>query len=506
MNINKFLLGIILLICPQLKSEMCGYTRVFEPDTQTTIDILYDLHHSHPKKQLFSSEAKLDQILSTLNECNENVDLVWEYNESTNFQLLQQGAMAFISAYPMHIAENFTNLNLIAADRCRRSGYAGLFKWDSPFLRYTNTEGSTFEEPVPFGLERRSQMIERTRKTVYDNYVKLYAQTVAELTSHFSDAYRNSLPIGERDIKSTEAFDKIADLEMLYHILVSDKKRIIVYCGAWHADNIAVFLVKNGYVPLKYKPRSPREEEPTLAELEFLYGDGRALWALKKSVPIAPTLSALPTRAAAASASERAVAKPEEKRSLLAARLMADLPDPRALAQVYKSSISKSSAIKEECSLQSYRMALGTFEIYFDGDATFDRTCVAEILKDALEDVMKHVLKLQGSSLSLPFLYLDSDERNISAVYDTSTQLQQLVTQIERSFRESAAVRAFIAEGRIRAIENKSSTDLPVVCVAELTAGARAHLDTSASSTVPPFTITKSFKAVAQMQWSEVPS
>ena len=122
-------------------------------------------------------------------------------------------------------------------------------------------------------------------------------------------------------------------------------------------------------------------------------------------------------------------------------------------------------------------MALGTFEIYFDGDAIFDRICVAEILKDALEDAMKHVLKLRGSSLSLPFLYLGSDERNISAVYDTSAQLQQLVVLIEHCFRDSVAVRALIDRGHISAIENKSGTDLPVVCVAELTAGVRANLD-----------------------------
>ena len=85
---------------------------------------------------------------------------------------------------------------------------------------------------------------------MYDNYVKLYAETVAELTSYFSDAYRSgSLLNFERDFDSNDALHKIADLEMLYHILVSDK-RVIVYCGAFHARNIAVFLVSNSYALL----------------------------------------------------------------------------------------------------------------------------------------------------------------------------------------------------------------------------------------------------------------
>lgn len=344
--IHKCLLVIILMaICPELKSEMVGYTRLFKPDTQTTIDILYDLHHDHPKNQLFPSEAKLDQILSTLNECNENVDLVWEYDESISFNLLQRDAIPFIGGYPMHIKENLTNLNFIAADRCRRSWYASLFKRSlsgAACSIFKNTEGSTFEEPVPFGLERRRRMIKRAGNTVYENYVKLYAQTVGELTSYFSDFYRSGAPLSyDRDFLFNDAYAKIADLEMLYHILVSDKKRVIVYCGAFHARNIAVFLASNRYTVLNLKLPTANHE-PTLAELEFLYGNGKARWARMRGASIAPSEedpSVLSARAAAESASEEAVPKSLEsgrKRSFLGANLMEGLPDLRALAKTAK--------------------------------------------------------------------------------------------------------------------------------------------------------------------------
>ena len=51
-------------------------------------------------------------------------------------------------------------------------------------------------------------------------------------------------------------------------------------------------------------------------------------------------------------------------------------------------------------------MVLGTFGIYFDEDAAFDQTCVAEILKDALEDSMRHILKLLGLLLPCHFSIL----------------------------------------------------------------------------------------------------
>ena len=299
---------------------------------------------------------------------------------------------------------------------------------------------------------------------------------------------------------SNDSFSKIADLEMLYDILVSDKKRVIVNCGATHARRIAVFLASNGYVPLEYKLPFPPYEEPSLAELEFLYGDGRGLSASINDVPINRD-SSLPARAAAEPVLERAVAKPEKKRGFLAASLMVDLPDHRALAQNYQSSISKSAAVKEEYSPQGYRIALGTFEIYFDENATFDEACVSEVLKDVLEDAMKQILKLRGSALSLPFLYIGSDDRYITAVYDTSVQLEQLIAQIERSFRESEAVKAFIVEGPIIAIENKSGRDLPVVCLATVNTGAQPNFGTSY---VPPFTITESFKSAVQMRWKEL--
>ena len=89
-----------------------GYTRLFEPNTHTTIDILYDHHHNHSKNQLFSSEANLDQILSTLNERNENVDLVWEYSyDAQVFKMLGSAYLPFLGRYPMHIKENLTNLD-----------------------------------------------------------------------------------------------------------------------------------------------------------------------------------------------------------------------------------------------------------------------------------------------------------------------------------------------------------------------------------------------------------
>jgi len=49
-----------------------------------------------------------------------------------------------------------------------------------------------------------------------------------------------------------DCFDRLADIEMLSHILASDKKIIILYAGGWHCENILKFLQRNGFTCTRY--------------------------------------------------------------------------------------------------------------------------------------------------------------------------------------------------------------------------------------------------------------
>jgi hypothetical protein len=281
MHVIKWILVLMLSFSP-LKAKMYAYTRLFHPENRTTIDILFDRHTAHPKKQLFISEAKLDGVLTTLNECGEEVDIVWEYDEGQALEYMTKVDVPFILKYPFHIKENLTRLHFIAADRSRYSGYAGLFNWELPasIKPYVNTQGSTFEEPFPFGIERQRLVEERAGALVLKNYRALYAQIVAELTEKFYPAYmtRSTLKNG-RENATDSPFHKIADLEMLYHILVSSKKRIVVFCGGRHAARMVSFLTENRYVVLNDMSPTLERGEPSAGELEFLYTDGAACWA-----------------------------------------------------------------------------------------------------------------------------------------------------------------------------------------------------------------------------------
>ena len=97
-------------------------------------------------------------------------------------------------------------------------------------------------------------MRENAGQGTLDAYLALYAKTVAGLKSSLCKAYESGFPVYYmQDMFSNPAWYEIADLELLYHILTSTKKRVVVCCGAMHGEKIASFLLHNGYDRLAYK-------------------------------------------------------------------------------------------------------------------------------------------------------------------------------------------------------------------------------------------------------------
>jgi hypothetical protein len=522
MKIPLLLLGIITIVCPELKSEVCGYARFYRPDTQATIDILFDAHIKHPTNQLFPLEAKFDQILSTINESGgEEVDLVWEYpeDETLIFEAIQKGKRAFLAEYPFQIKQNFRNINFIAADSSRQ--------------RYVGKGGATegraldFNEPVPFGDEKRRLMCERAGATVLNNYLALYSQVVEALRQNAFTVAKAGSPYDSGLILDERCYNQIGDLEMLYHILVSEKKRIIVYCGAWHAVHIATFLEGNHYSKLQSKrPTGSQMTEffakqakpqitdlqgldvPTLAQLEFLYGSGRAMWDWmrregdERASEIQSQVDMQPSAAEALPLSpEHEPFNIEKKRNFLSAQLMVSLPDSLPLVEAYRSVIP--SFVGDVLRGSPYRIALGAFEIYFDKMAIFARKYVVESLKEALEVAMRRVLDERGASLSLPFLHFCVKDGFLEAEYGTSAELCSILAQIEQLFNESEAVKDLTRKGHLAAVRH--GQEMPIVRIAQLPDGP-ADTQIDAPSAVVPLAIDKSINVEVVMQWHQLPS
>ncbi len=276
---------ITLLLAPilftlSLNGWVCNYAKLYNPSTLTTVDILYDVHQRHPQDGLYPTEAKLHTILTELNRAtSEEIEIVWESSpEGASYEL---SSGLFLQRYPSHIKASLRNFKFTYADTCRFTGYSALFEMDNPFDFFVNEAGSTFDEPFPFSEDRKNQIKLRAGTAVFDNYQALYSQTVTSLKHYFSNAYRNRNPVNkERDFLENDRFHAIADLEMLFHILVSEKSRIIMYCGAQHSANITSFLEGNGYIrlfPKKLPYRGYELHELNPSDLQLLHIDGGML-------------------------------------------------------------------------------------------------------------------------------------------------------------------------------------------------------------------------------------
>lgn len=507
---NKVLLAMVLLsICPKLSAWVSGYTRLFKPDTKTTVDFVYDLHECSSRDSLFPSEEKLGEVLADLNQMVGKIDLIWESRpEGGPAQLQYEREPQFIGIYPLYICENLKNLNFIHGDTCRTSGYAALF--NSKF-KTSNRAGSTFEQPFPFGFERQSIMRLNAGRAVLDAYRALYSQTVADLTSYFS-AYMTGTPVEvDRDFYNNPVFLKIADLELLYHILVSTKQRIIVYCGGWHGPNMTSFLQRNGYVVLQSKERASNtvnandlDVETRPEELDFLFHDGIEQYKEQLKNHNRSARADSPAAAAAPVSSSEESVRAERKQCSLNLRLMVQVEDPLLLSRTYRMNKKRflPQVIEKDYNSNGYSIALGAFDICFDKDVAFDAENAAEILGGALEQSTNEVLKARGAPLSMPFLFFGVNGRSVEALYDTSNEFRRTIAQIERNFRASVPVQALIENGLIIAIENQSDKNMPAVRVGLL--NERGPINTVVRAALPPYILRASSRVSARRTWREV--
>jgi hypothetical protein len=204
---------------------------LYNPSLQRTIDIVYDCHRPEKslstddfqqllveeiKPQLYKSESFLLGVFEKLNSSNQasNTAIVAESSgDDVSFR------NAFLGFLNRLVSRRMRNITYIDADTVRR-------------LLITKKEMRMPNLPKP-SIHAWHDLYNRSFG-YYKNKGKL---TTADIEL-----------IEEGSIESHIDFHRLADVEMLWHILNLRHKRIIVYCGAFHGSNIRQFLMKHaGY-------------------------------------------------------------------------------------------------------------------------------------------------------------------------------------------------------------------------------------------------------------------
>ncbi len=243
--LSGFAAILILLGSSQMYPYAYGYTRLYRPDTQTLIDIVYDVHKStrtlsHDdmdlflcddiKQGLYPTEKVLVESLEHLNQVYpHDVTVIWEHSPHFN------PARVHLLTYPDRLVINrLRNINFVAADTWRT---------DYPGCIASLLGGGSLAHRV-----NRQAIIENSGHQVWEQYQACMSTTLRKVMtayaphrdkvrySHFNDEIYRSLFFGKAP------YSELADLEMLSHILASPHHRIVLFAGGAHGSSIADFL------------------------------------------------------------------------------------------------------------------------------------------------------------------------------------------------------------------------------------------------------------------------
>ena len=267
----------------RLAAYVVAYDRLYSKDTNVVIDILHDDHatqrrlsrrdmlkksFSYVKKRLYKTEKRILQALDRIQQVAPGkVDLIWELGLYS-----EPGDSAFLAHGHKLVKKQFPRLNFIVGD-IARDALEDILLSRSGALTYT-IDGTSINNPVPLPKARMHSIKKRYGAKGWQSFKSFFTTTAKRVTKHFTRGFLAGKRYKHSYFEKLDSFDALCDIELVSHILSSEKKHIIVYCGGWHADNLTDFLMdKMGY-DLTHEVYNRGREVPVrkLAPLDRSYG------------------------------------------------------------------------------------------------------------------------------------------------------------------------------------------------------------------------------------------
>lgn len=256
------------LIAP-LYSYIYRFKRMYHREQNVFVDLLYDCHMRRKKtkkaswlNQFHPSEQKLFSLLKKLDTHSPyDIDLVWETWHNRKPAREEKGV--FLSLAPPTLQKTLKHrIHFICADNYRMNllmaMHDHILPGSVPFLSIV-IKASTlpFVEHIKYSIGKVFVSLPSSVTTLIE---KQYGSKICQNLKKLQEAIKQSLytdmyPHLNQEEKLDYLNDfilnfnyhKLADFEMLSFILSSNKKRIIVYAGGLHCQNIALFLKENGF-------------------------------------------------------------------------------------------------------------------------------------------------------------------------------------------------------------------------------------------------------------------
>ena len=259
---NMIYVALLLVVgSGSVQGYAVGYTRLYNATLKKSVDIVFDAHMwekdlsdyefrtlpvQEIKKRLYPTERNFLETVERI-DSSKNASSTALVSETRGYDVKTN---VFLAHFIKLFSKRLDAITYVDADKVRHSHMNSSFKVSKK--AFPLTSGSII------------QMICNAGQSSWRSYYDLYQKT-------FDKGY--SYP---------DFWDlaKIADVEMLLHVLALPHSHVIVYCGGWHAGNIAQFLKeKAGYTVVyaynaglrKRRSRSKREmNQEHLWPLEYV--------------------------------------------------------------------------------------------------------------------------------------------------------------------------------------------------------------------------------------------
>ena len=238
-----------------LQAYVFGYTRLYNKTLGRTIDVLFDYHVaektlSHDdlryqpieylKLHMYPTDAFVLKMLEDLNGAAEPVTIVWETSPAMNPRY-----PIFMSYGERLIKDRLTLLSYLHADTWR--GEVG-----SIIRRII-----TIHDPLA-GYSDIQKLRESSGESIINPWSTLFADTLTGIRNYYGPYKANLDTLNyETHYRNNEHFSKLADLEMLSHILSSSHRRIILNAGGAHSKRIVEFLIAHAGYEQVYSKITP---------------------------------------------------------------------------------------------------------------------------------------------------------------------------------------------------------------------------------------------------------
>ncbi len=270
------LTGVLLFSVSSSPAYVNGYIKFYGAATKTIIDVIFDSHEDSPthtydeissleyadiKNALWATEKTTLEAFEYLNDYSPHpIDLVWESSPT------DPSRRPMLISADWIVKNRFSRIHFKHADTWR-DDFAHLFLRRRK-LRY----GVSLENPVPVGSKTYQLIKNQVGPSVTQAFNELRERVKCEARDYYKPHFtrkRRGYNFWDTHIRNNDIYDAIADIEMLSHILSSNKRRIILYAGNWHCANISDFLEANGFTVI-YEVVDTSESELYTHELSPL--------------------------------------------------------------------------------------------------------------------------------------------------------------------------------------------------------------------------------------------